>query len=415
MPYLFADSEPFPLAYDFLSTLRALVHSAAQTYAQLARVDELRRTIAEREQRTHAILSALGEFGDAMEAARSAASEHFTEVPEVVLFSQQLEAYLDEKGSEARALCARTNDEKNRADAAEIDRCRQAMRQVVDAFVLDTQIGMELTYGHLTLRDDETYDVRIGAWTPGPIEVEYGVAIDRLPEWKEPRRVESIAGPLILQIGMKKKLFRKDLTRELIDVSDYTLGEARVHAGGAEVQLRRKPNTTKDAVLLRIQRADGQLAVSVSRLEQDAAPFSAPDDDLPRFERLWQSLQQVASAALPQRSAVHGVRLDGQDVFAHDLAPRLFDRLIERFAPFVHDIARRSPSAHELSLKLERDDGRREELYLKKSELLDELRALDEGMRARFGPLGSRRALGERSRPTEVDPAPRGAFHPAIS
>jgi hypothetical protein len=91
---------------------------------------------------------------------------------------------------------------------------------------------------------------------------------------------------------------------------------------------------------------------------------------------------------MPKRNSVRGVRLDGQDAFAHDLGPRLFDRLIERFAPYVQDIARRSPSVHELSLKLEKEDGRREELYLRKSELVDELTSLDPRMRARFGPLG---------------------------
>jgi hypothetical protein len=387
MPYLFADSEPFPLAYDFLATLRALVRSAAQTYAQLARIEELRREIGEREHRTQETLSALAEFTGAMEAARSAASDHFVKVPEVVAFSEALAEHLDKRGTEARELCARTNDDKNKAATAEIDQCRAAMRRVVEEFVLEAQIGMELTYGHLVLTG-ETYDVRVGAWTPGPIEVEYGVSTDRLPEWKEPRRLEALAGDFIVQVGMKKKFLRKDLTRELIEVTDYTIGEAKIHPVGAELTLRRKAASTKDAVLLRMQRNEAGLAVSVSRLEQDTGPFWAPADDLPRYERLWQSLQQVAVAAMPKRNSVRGVRLDGQDVFAHDLAPRLFDRLIERFAPYVQDIARRSPSVHELSLKLEKEDGRREELYLRKSELVDEVTSLDPRMRARFGPLG---------------------------
>ena len=44
--------------------------------------------------------------------------------------------------------------------------------------------------------------------------------------------------------------------------------------------------------------------------------------------------------------------------------------------------------SRELSLKLEREDGRREEVYLRNSELVEELTPLNAGMRARFGPLG---------------------------
>ena len=41
--------------------------------------------------------------------------------------------------------------------------------------------------------------------------------------------------------------------------------------------------------------------------------------------------------------------------------------------PTVVEIARRSPNDHELTLKREGDDGKREELYLRKSELLGKL------------------------------------------
>jgi hypothetical protein len=57
------------------------------------------------------------------------------------------------------------------------------------------------------------------------------------------------------------------------------------------------------------------------------------------------------------------------------------------FAPIVAEIARRSPNALELSLKCETDGGRREELYLRKKDLVAKLEPLTPPARALFAPL----------------------------
>jgi hypothetical protein len=62
-------------------------------------------------------------------------------------------------------------------------------------------------------------------------------------------------------------------------------------------------------------------------------------------------------------------QLDGQDIFEHGLVNALLERIVERMAPIATEVARHSPNPNELSLKLERDDGRREELYLRKADL----------------------------------------------
>ena len=51
-------------------------------------------------------------------------------------------------------------------------------------------------------------------------------------------------------------------------------------------------------------------------------------------------------------------------------------------------MARRSPNARELSLKREGSDGRREEFYLKRDQLIEALQPLPREGRAVFAPLG---------------------------
>ncbi|WP_205633644.1 hypothetical protein [Labilithrix luteola] len=63
-------------------------------------------------------------------------------------------------------------------------------------------------------------------------------------------------------------------------------------------------------------------------------------------------------------------------------------RLVTMFAPTVREIAKRSPNEFELSLKMENDGGRREELYLRKDQLTSKLQPLSSAGRQVFAPLG---------------------------
>ncbi len=62
-------------------------------------------------------------------------------------------------------------------------------------------------------------------------------------------------------------------------------------------------------------------------------------------------------------------------------------RLVEVFAPVVHEIARRSPSPKELSLKIEREDGSREERYLDRGAARGTVEALHPRAARRFAAL----------------------------
>src|SRR6185369_7995458 len=79
---------------------------------------------------------------------------------------------------------------------------------------------------------------------------------------------------------------------------------------------------------------------------------------------------------------------DGEDVIELGLGQRLVERLVGVLAPTALEVARRSPNARELSLKREGEGGRREEIYLKRDQLLGALEPLPHGGRAIFAPLG---------------------------
>ena len=80
--------------------------------------------------------------------------------------------------------------------------------------------------------------------------------------------------------------------------------------------------------------------------------------------------------------------LDGTPVFEGGLVIPFVVRLVTMFAPTVREIAKRSPNEFELSLKQENDGGRREEIYLRKEQLVSKLQPLSSIGREVFAPLG---------------------------
>ena len=72
----------------------------------------------------------------------------------------------------------------------------------------------------------------------------------------------------------------------------------------------------------------------------------------------------------------------------HDLGTKVVALVVATIASTVGEVARRSPNEHELSLKVENDSGRREEIYLRKAQLVSSLSSVPPKERGVFAPLG---------------------------
>ena len=94
------------------------------------------------------------------------------------------------------------------------------------------------------------------------------------------------------------------------------------------------------------------------------------------------------SAELPAlREAMTAATLDGQPLREHDEPRVLCTRLIAAISREVQEISRRSGAAGELVLRKNIGQGRREEIYITKAELLERVLTLPPGLRPAFDPL----------------------------
>jgi len=102
-------------------------------------------------------------------------------------------------------------------------------------------------------------------------------------------------------------------------------------------------------------------------------------------------LEKLAGAALElvsNRKALALIQLDGEALEQQRQPSLMVQRLVEVMAPTVREIATRSGSEHELVIRRLLGDGRREERFVRRSELLEKLEPLPAAARALFAPLG---------------------------
>jgi hypothetical protein len=88
------------------------------------------------------------------------------------------------------------------------------------------------------------------------------------------------------------------------------------------------------------------------------------------------------------RKALVEAHLDDRLLRDHESPSVLVERIVSAIAPLTQEIARRSPSPTELVLKRLVGGGRREEIFVTKTELRNKLDRVPPALRAVFNPLG---------------------------
>jgi hypothetical protein len=385
--YLYADSEPFPLSYPFLPTLERFVKSAAGALQALTALRALNRDVAE--QRAGAVrdIERLeGFIGDVLASVEAAGGRSDAQL--VGAYAEELRAFIERSSQASRVARERDLEHKVEEKQKKIEALRATIRERIGEFLLN---------GHFDI-SDARFRIRLGEgryrlWAtvtvPPSLEIGYQLAADKLPEWNEARRLGAFVGEMELQVGMKKAWLSRDLTREVVRVDEYILAAAVLDRNRAEVHLRRRADGPSDTLVLFLQRNDAGFTAVIDRPGEGNEPsrFQAVSEDLPKLEAIWQRLHEACSAALDRKQIVDSVVLDGLDVFEDERVVGFINTFIAQYAPVVGEIARRSPAPRELSLKLEHDDGRREEIYLNKDQLASHLNGLDAEVLEQFARL----------------------------
>jgi len=390
MRYLYGDSAPFPHKFNFLKTLESFMIAGSRIVQLESESRTLQLSTAATATARTAALEELEAFHNAAMRALEASAAS-SALPHTTDYSRQVVDYASGLVESSKRNAQTANGRDEATVRAEVDRRRIEIREALSHFFV---------VGHLPTLDvrvqgrcDGSFNVVTAVVAhPDGIVVDVQLATGRVGSWQAPRRVADFVPGLNLMVGMKRGLFNRTATSVAVNVDDFVLTAFELSETAATMHLRKR-NTDRDAYIFTLTRTDGgELSnAEVARPLEDgpeSGAMAVDPADLVPLQRLWQSLRLSVDPLIDHRERLNAVRLDGEDVFEHDLTIMLVERMIRYLAPTVAEIGKRSPNPAELSLKVEDDSGRREEIYLKKDDVVARLQPLGDKERAIFYPLG---------------------------
>lgn len=385
--YLYGDSSPFPHGYDFLATLETFMTTATrvvQLSMNARNVEEAAdqglvarmRELDQIEQFHTSTVEALGEA--AKDSPSPLVREYASRVIESAIHTLQ----------QNKARTQSENEREQQGAALVAQSAKKEIEQHLDHFMRTVRLPTEHQRVKVSLGAGRT-DAWCTLTHAMGIVCEFDIDAGST-SWAKPRKVSEFTTGVDLMIGAKKAWFSSQVTPERIHLDDYFIGDVDMLDDGCLLLLRKKPDQP-DAFVFTASRVNGALDVRVDRpgmAEASALPEKLEASDVAIFERLYASLQGSTTKLTSLRSRLRACRVDNVNALDPAGSLRLVERMVSLFAPTVAEIAARSPNQHELSLKRETDEGKREELYLRREDLHKKMEPLPGEGRRIFAPLG---------------------------
>ena len=392
MRFLYGDSAPFPLGYNFLATLEVFMTSATRIVQLESEARELTRQSDEVANGRMKGLEALDQFHTVvMRAVRDTAQKvqhaHALEYAQKV--ADFASHYVDEHrratmgASEREATQCRSDNERRIAE----------QRAQLESFlkqaklpILATKVSMRL----VTEGKDSRHQMSAVFDNPDGIQTAFTLGTGKVAAWALPRKVSELAQGVDLLVGVDKSWLRGTVTPKQVNVDDWIITQFDLADDSFALMLRRKL-TEKETLSFQLRRTEAGLSGMVEHPghpNAEALNGQLGAADLAALDRVWQALRMASREVLEHKEQLLTVSLDGTPVFEGGLVIPFVVRLVTMFAPTVREIAKRSPNEFELSLKQENDGGRREEVYLRKDQLVSQLHPLSSIGREVFAPLG---------------------------
>jgi len=388
MRFLYGDSVPFPPQYDFLGALKVFVDQATLA----ARFDGEGRAAleiadVEAANRQRAIEALEGAHFAAMHALGTATTGG---QPLILDYAQKVQDFATQLVGHTKQEAIASAEAARAAARQKTEAGTTAVRSAVDAILIAVRLPVSSSEVVMDF-DENQADFQTIVRYPEGIATAYALSVDTLDDWKKPRRVSDFTNGVTLPVGIKRSIFKRTVAYEPLALDDYYVGGFELADDTAQLRLRRKP-TEKDALVFDMRYTDQGFFAEVQHPgEADTASLEPVLDQsaATELERFVMLLRSAVGQVSKHKSRVLGVTIHGHDVFEDRLVNQLLTLVVKLISPTVSEIARRSTSAAELTLKTESDEGRREEIYVKKADLYAKIDAVPVTERAVFEPLRS--------------------------
>lgn len=392
MRFLYGDSAPFPLGYNFLATLEIFMTTATRIVQLEQESRDLSRLTDESAQIRVKGLEALEQFHTVvMRAVQDTAQkvQHAHALDYAARVAEFASGYVD---NHRRGTMGASEREASQC-RAENDRRTGEQRQQLEVFLKAARLPVGATKLSVRLSGegkDARHHMSAVFDNPDGIQTVFKLDANRVGAWALPRKVAEFATGTDLMVGIDKSWLRGTVSAKQVNVDDWIITHVEMSDDALELTLRKKM-TEKEMLHFQLRRTEAGVHGTVAHpglagAESLDGGLGAPD--IVALDRVWQALRLAMREVVEHKEQLLNVTLDGAPVFDNGLVIPFVVRLVAMFAPTVREIAQRSPSPHELSLKQETEGGRREEVYLRKDQLVSRLQPLSATGREVFAPLG---------------------------
>ena len=393
MRFLYGDSTPFPLGYNFLTTLESFMSASTRIVQLEVEGGVLLKQRDEIAQNRLKGLDALEQFHNVvMRAVQDTATK--VQHQHALEYARNVAEFATRYIEEHRRSTLGANEREAGQLRADAERRSGEMRAQLEAFlkaaklpVVKTKISIRLNLDGKEARHSGTAAFE----HPDGLASSFTIAPHRTSAWAQPRRISDFAQGVDLHVGVEKSWLRGTVTPKQLSIDEWTIMQVEVSDELFELVVRKRL-TEKDTLVFQLRRNEaGSMSGTVQQPGApggDGLPTNLGGQDAAQIERIWAGLKNGLREVMDQKEQLIAVSLDGQSVFENGLAVSFIVRLVAMFAPTVREIAKRSPNEFELTLKNEAEGGRREELYLRKEALVSTLQPLAAKGREVFAPLG---------------------------
>ncbi len=393
MRFLYGDSAPFPLGYNFLATLEVFMAAATRIVQLESDARDLTKQTEELAQARVKGLEALDQFHTVvMRAVQDTAQK--VQHAHALEYAQKVAEFASRYTDEHKRATLTASERESVQCRTENDRRIGEQRQQLETFLKAARLPVLATKLSMRLVSEGGKDARhqITALFDNPdgIQTAFTLGTSKLAAWAMPRKVSEFAQGVDLLVGIDKSWLRGTVTPKQVNVDDWIITHFDMADDAFDLTLRRKM-TEKEMLHFQLRRTEAGLSGVVEHPGQPGAEAlngQLAASDLAALDRVWQALRLAAREVMDQKEQLVNVSLDGTPVFEGGLVIQFVVRLVAMFAPTVREIAKRSPNEFELSLKQENEGGRREEVYLRKDQLVSKLQPLSSIGREVFAPLG---------------------------
>jgi hypothetical protein len=403
--YLYGDSTPSPLTFDFIAFLRDAVNFGVAVLLADSRITDAAQRVAQLTESTEKEIEGAEAFATEVSLAldRIAAASRGSSLAARCAARMRQEA-IELVRSEAEAARAAVGTQKTGAQHLEsIERasCMSAFENLIFRHTLPETVSAT----SLHVQGATDYAAQLHGMTAYGLAWEVSLQIPPAHPLAHVLRIDRIVERLEIEAPEEAGWLHKETKLRPQRLDRFYLAAATMEEAETIIKLRAAPDGTGAGFDLSFKPNLQTVRLVRIREGKDEAdlPYDAAGENVAKLQSLHGKLIAMASELLKHKKKLLSASLDDTPIRELERPRVLAERLIESIAPTVQQIAKRSHSPGELVLRRLLSDNRREELFMSKAELDAKLEPLPVALRRVFEPF----KLWE--------PAPRRSDHPMLS